>query len=175
MDQNQNMFADQIEEAPSRSVPQSLLTIVYGGLCVGLLDGLAATINAAIKGVTPDRVFHYIASGLIGREASYSGGAATILLGISIHFAIAFTVVAVFLLLSRRFPVLLRRAPISGLLYGIAVHLAMAFFIVPLSAVPKIPFSLSGMMTSIVIHMCCVGLPTALIVRSMSRRYTDLG
>lgn len=152
------------------SVPRSLQTIVYGGLCVGTLDGLAATINAATKGVSPDRVFHYIASGLIGRGASYDGGAATIVLGILMHFAIAFSVVAIFVLLSRSFPALLRRAVIAGMAYGIAVYFAMAYLIVPLSAVPKIPFSFSGMITSIVIHMFCVGLPTALIVRSMSRK-----
>ena len=44
-------------------------------------------------GVSRDKVFHYVASELIGREASYSGGAATVVLGILIHFAIALTVV----------------------------------------------------------------------------------
>ena len=167
---NEGMFADQLEETSSLSVPRSLQTIVYGGLSVGTLDGLAATINAATKGVSPDRVFHYIASGLIGREASYDGGAATIVLGILIHFAIAFSVVAVFVLLSRSIPALLRRAVISGLAYGVVVYFAMAYLIVPLTAVPKIPFSFSGMITSIVIHMFCVGLPAALVTRSMFRK-----
>jgi len=170
---NENLFAEQVEEAPSISVLRDLQTIVYGGLCVGTLDGLAAIINSGLKGVSPDRVFHYIASALIGRDASYNGGAATIILGILIHFAIAYGVVAVFLLLSRSFPILLSRAVISGMVYGIAVYFAMAYLIVPLSAVPKLPFSFSGMMTSIIIHMFCVGLPAALIVRhrSMSRKY----
>jgi len=167
---NENMIAEQLEETSSPDVLRALQTIVYGGACVGLLDGLAATINAATKGVSPDRVFHYIASGLIGREASYDGGAVTVVLGILIHFAIAFGVVAVFFLLSRSFPALLRQAALAGLVYGIAVYFAMAYLIVPLSAVPKIPFSVSGMITSIVIHMFCVGLPAALIVRSMSRK-----
>jgi len=167
---NESLFADQVEEKRSVSVLRALQTIVYGGVCVGILDGLAATIHAAIKGVSLDKVFHYVASGLIGRDASYNGGAATVVLGILLHFVIAFGVVAVFLLLSRSFPVLLRRAQLSGMVYGIAVYFAMAYLIVPLSAVPKIPFSFSGMITSIVIHMFCVGLPATLIVRSMSRK-----
>jgi hypothetical protein len=169
---NENLLTDHIEEVRSPSVVRSLQTIVYGGLCVGTLDGLAAIINAGLKGVSPDRVFHYIASGLIGTDASYSGGAATVILGILLHFSVAFGAVAVFFLLSRSFPVLLRRAVISGMLYGIAVYFAMAYLIVPLSAVPKLAFSISGMMTSIVIHMFCVGLPAALVVRqrSMSRK-----
>jgi len=167
---NENMFADQVEETSLPNVARALQTIIYGGVCVGILDGLAATIHAAIKGVSPDKVFHYVASGLIGRDASYNGGAATVVLGILLHFVIAFGVVVVFLLLSRSFPVLLRRAQLSGMVYGIAVYFAMAYLIVPLSAVPKIPFSFSGLITSIVIHMFCVGLPAALIVRSMSRK-----
>jgi hypothetical protein len=168
---NENIIADQVEESSSSpSALQTLKTIVYGGLCVGILDGLAATINAGLKGVSPDKVFQYIASGLIGREASFGGGAATIVLGILLHFVIAFGVVTVFLLLSRSFPVLLRRAVISGMVYGIAVYFAMAYVIVPLSAISQGPFSFSGMITGIVIHMFCVGLPTALIVRSKSRR-----
>lgn len=168
---NENIIADRVEETRSPSALRAFQTIVYGGLWVGTLDGLAATINAATRGVTPDRVFHYIASGLIGRDASYNGGAATIILGILLHYTIAFGVVTAFLLLSRRFPFLLRRPVISGMLYGIAVYFAMGYLIVPLSAVPKIPFSFSGMITGIAIHMFCVGLPAALIVRwrSISR------
>ena len=167
---NENIFADQAEERRSVSVLRALQTILYGGVCVGMLDGLAATIHAAIKGVSPDKVFHYIASGLIGRDPSYGGGAATVALGILLHFVIAFGVVTVFLLLSRSFPVLLRRVVISGMIYGVVVYFAMAYLIVPLSAVPKIPFSFSGMITSIVIHMFCVGLPAALVTRSMFRK-----
>jgi hypothetical protein len=162
---NENIVTEQIEETRSPSVLRMVQTIVYGGVCVGTLDGLAATINAATKGVSPDRVFHYIASGLIGRDASYNGGAATIVLGILLHYTIAFGVVTAFFLLSRRFPILLRRPVISGMLYGIGVFFAMGYLIVPLSAVPKIPFSFSGMITGILIHMFCVGLPAALVVR----------
>ena len=168
----ESIIADQSVETSSLTVRRGFQAIVLGGLCVGILDGLAATINAATKGVSPDRVFRYIASGLIGRDASYAGGPVTVILGILLHFTIAFGVVAVFFLLSRRIPVLLRRPVISGMIYGIAVYFAMAYLIVPLSAVPRLPFSFSGMITSIVIHMLCVGLPAALIVRSktMSRK-----
>lgn len=165
---SENITAEQLAATSPLTIRQGLLTIIYGGLCVGTLDGLAATINAATKGVSPDRVFHYIASGLIGRDASYAGGFATVVLGILLHFTIAFGVVTVFFLLSRKIPLLLRRPVISGMIYGIAVYFAMAYVIVPMSAVPSIPFSFSGMITSIVIHMFCVGLPAALIVRSRS-------
>jgi hypothetical protein len=145
-----------------------LQTIVYGGLLVGTIDGLAATINAAIKGISPDRVFHYIASGLIGSDASYNGGTPTIALGILLHYTIAFGVVTAFFILTRNIPILLRRPVISGMIYGIAVYFAMGYLIVPLSAVPKLSFSVSGMITGILIHMFCVGMPAALVVRARS-------
>jgi hypothetical protein len=47
---NENMFADQVEETSLPNVARALQTIIYGGVCVGILDGLAATIHAAIKG-----------------------------------------------------------------------------------------------------------------------------
>lgn len=162
---NENIFADHVGETPPRAVPRAPRTIFYGCLAVGTLDAVAAIINAGIKGVTPDRVFHYIASGIIGRDASYGGGAATVVLGILLHFTVALGVVTVFYLLSRSFPVLLRHAVIFGLIYGIAVYFVMSYLVVPLSAVPKIGFSLSGMITGVAIHMFCVGLPVALIAR----------
>ena len=168
-----NMFSDQVEEKYSPPVLKAFQTIIYGGLCVGTLDGLAATINAGTRGVSPDRVFHYVASGLIGRDASYGGGAATVMLGILLHYTIAFGVATVFFLLSRRFPVLLTRAVIAGMAYGVLVYFAMAYLIVPLSAVPKLPFSFSGMITGIFIHMFCVGLPAALVTRAMSRKVIE--
>lgn len=81
------------------------------------------------------------------------------MLGILLHYTIAFGVVTAFFILSRNLPILLRRPVISGMIYGIAVYFVMGYLIVPPSAVPKIPFSLSGMITGILIHMFCVGLP----------------
>jgi hypothetical protein len=164
---NENIISEHVVEPRSSSL-HALQTIVYGGLLVGTIDGLAATINAAIKGISPDRVFHYIASGLIGVDASYNGGAPTLGLGILLHYTIAFGVVTTFLVLSRNIPILLRRPVISGMIYGVAVYFVMGYLIVPLSAVPKISFSLSGMITGILIHMFCVGLPASLVVRSRS-------
>jgi hypothetical protein len=164
---NENVISEQVAETRPSS-HRAFHTIVYGGLLVGTTDGLAATINAATKGISPDRVFHYIASGLIGSDASYNGGAPTIALGILLHYTIAFGVVTAFFILSRNIPILLRRPVISGMIYGIAVYFVMGYLIVPLSAVPKLSFSVSGMITGILIHMFCVGMPAALVVRARS-------
>jgi hypothetical protein len=47
--------------------PRAFETILYGGMTVGILDGLAAVISAGLRsGLGPIRVFQYIASGLLG-------------------------------------------------------------------------------------------------------------
>lgn len=86
--------------------PQLFDTIVLGGLAVGVLDGLAATMNAGLRGTSPVRVFQYISSGLLG-PASFNRGFTTFLLGVLLHFLIAFTVAAVYYRLSLSFPVLI--------------------------------------------------------------------
>jgi len=152
------------EEASATTVPRASESIVYGGLVVGILDGLAATINAGLKGVSPARVFQFIASGLLGNN-SYSGGASTILLGLAFHFLIAFGAVTMFYVISLRFPILWQRALLFGPIYGIIVFFVMRELVVPLSLIAKQPFSLSGLVTGIIIHILFVGLPIALVVR----------
>lgn len=162
---NENIMTNEITEPAPVLVPSAFHTIVYGGLTVGVLDGMAACINAGLRGATPDMVFHYIASALLGREASYGGGTPTILLGVVMHFCVAVGAATGFYLLSRNLPVLLRYSVVSGALYGIVVYFVMGWLIVPLTAVPKLGFSVAGMITGIVIHMICVGSPPAFFAR----------
>ncbi|MGH9370755.1 MAG: hypothetical protein ACRD15_04415, partial [Vicinamibacterales bacterium] len=104
-------------------------------------------------------------SGLLGRSA-FSGGWGTALLGVLLHFFIAFCIVLVFLLASRRIAAL-RRAPVVwGLVYGVAVYLVMNLVVIPLSAAaggtPPWPVILNG----VLIHMFGVGLPASLAARA---------
>ena len=61
--------------------------ILIGGLAIGSLDGVAATINAGLHGVGFTRLWQFVASGLLGR-ASFEGGAGTAALGIFLEFFI---------------------------------------------------------------------------------------
>ena len=74
--------------------------IVYGTLAVGVLDGLCRDRPAGLRGTTPPRLFQGIAFGLLGRD-TYSGGAATALLGLALHFIVALGVVSTYLAASR--------------------------------------------------------------------------
>lgn len=144
--------------------PRASGAIVYGGIVVGVLDGLAASVSNALRGVSPVRVFQYVASALLG-PGSFEGGLATALLGVLMHFLVAFAAATVYYLLSLRFPVLIRRAWLCGALYGVAVYFVMARVVVPLSAARTLPLSPA----QIIIHILFVGLPIALLARRSAR------
>jgi len=151
-----------VESAPER--PNAFKTIIFGGLTVGVLDGLSAVVLSAMRGISPLRVFQYIASGLLGRD-SFNGGMKTALLGVLLHFVIAFGVATVFYFASLYLPVLIRKAVLMGAIYGVVVYWVMQLVVVPLSAVTRPPRTLSGVITQIIIHILFVGLPPALIAK----------
>lgn len=141
--------------------------ILRAGALAGVLDIAAAFALSGLRGVGPARVLRYIASGLLG-AAALRGGAATAALGLLLHFVIATTAAAVYYAASRRIAVLAAHPVPSGLLYGVAVYFFMNLVVLPLSAVARRPFVPSPAM--IAIHMLCVGLPIALVLRRREGR-----
>lgn len=146
--------------------------ILYGGLAVGILDGLYAVVLWGLRGVKPDRVFQGVAAGLLGR-GSFDGGAPTALLGLLLHFFIAFCVAAVYVLASRRWDVLARRPVICGLLYGVLVYLVMTYVVVPLSAAGGGLPTLPRFLLNAAFHALLVGLPAALFAARASSSATS--
>jgi uncharacterized membrane protein len=142
--------------------------IAIGGLIVGILDITSAFITWWCKGVRPVRGLQGIAAGLLGSQ-SFQGGVATAGLGLTIHFFVAFMVVIVFYVASRKFQFLTRHAVVSGLLYGVVVYLFMYWFVLPY-VFPKFRHSISNDVLAIAVHMFLIGLPTALVVRRYSQR-----
>ncbi len=106
--------------------------LAAGTLIVGTLDILDAFVFFGLRGVKPMSILQSIASGVLGRPA-YQGGMTTALLGLLLHFFIAFGVVATYLVATRLIPALNRRPVIYGMLYGLAVYAVMNFVVVPLS------------------------------------------
>jgi len=143
--------------------------ILWGGLIAGILDISAAFTHSALAaGRSPMWVLQFVASGLLGAD-SYNGGFRTAAVGAALHFLIALVASAVFYAASRKFTVLVKRAVICGLFYGIAVYSFMYLVVQPLtfhtSFFARKP---SAVATGLVIHMLCVGLPIALVVRHFS-------
>lgn len=141
--------------------------ILFGGLAAGTLDILAAFLVYGLRGASPVRIMQSIAGGLYG-QATFRGGAATAVLGLALHFFIATSAAAVFYAASRKMRVLVDRPVLAGVLYGVAVWIVMNYVVIPLSAIGRWP-TLNGLAAVIIlVHMVCVGLPIALIVRRQS-------
>lgn len=138
-------------------------SIVYGGLVVGGLDALDAIVFFGLRsGATPVRIFQSIAAGLLGR-ATFQGGLRSALLGLVIHFFIAFSIAATYYAASRRFAILVQRPILWGAVYGVLAYFFMNRVVIPLSAigaaaVPPLPVFING----IAIHILGVGIPAAL-------------
>jgi hypothetical protein len=138
-----------------------LKAIVYAGAACGILDGVAASVQFALRGIGPLRVWQGVASGLMGERAfglGWFGGA----FGLVLHFLIALIVTTVFVGACQQFPALQQFYWISGPLYGVIVFLVMNLIVVPLSARPKRPAPVLVLAVQILIHMFFVGLPIAM-------------
>jgi hypothetical protein len=154
-------------EAPEKMSLSGLTSsIALGALLVGTLDGLDAVIVGSVRGVGAARVFQGIASGLVGREA-FELGAATALLGVALHYFIATVAVAVFVLVGRAQPRLLRRPGvwIWGAVYGVGFWLVMNFAVIPLTFGRLPRFSTAMVANGLFAHVFLVGLPAAWAAR----------
>lgn len=131
-----------------------LRSVVWGGLGAGVGDSILAL---ALYRVSLMTVYQSVASGLLGR-AAYGGGVRTAALGCALLFTIATTAAALYVLASRRVPLLRSRPVPCGLAFGVGVYLFMKYAVLPLSAVVRLtPFDPLAMIG----HAFLVGLPIA--------------
>lgn len=119
-----------VKDAPSR--------LLRAGLLTGITDGLFSSIlNVAFYGSTVTRLWQGVASTLLGK-AALEGGTRTTLIGVLMHFGVAFGWSTVFLLLVSR-SAWIRRvlAGPYGVLtvasaYGPFIWLVMSIAVIPL-------------------------------------------
>jgi len=143
-------------------------TVVTAGLVVGVLDISSAFVIWWLRGVGARRGLQGIAAGLLGAN-SYEGGMVTAGLGLALHFFVAFVVVSIFYLASRKIEFLTLHPVVSGVLYGIGVYIAMYWFVLP-TAFPTFRHRLGNDLLAIAIHISLIGLPCAVIVGHYSRQ-----
>lgn len=142
--------------------------ILVGGAIAGALDITYAIVFSGFRGVSATRVLQSVASGLLG-PAAYEGGRPTAVLGLCLHFFIAFSAAAIFYAASRRLPFLTERPVLAGILYGVIVYAVMNLVVLPLSAYPpRTSFPLIVIATGLFVHMFFIGLPIALATRRAS-------
>jgi len=148
---------------PRRETQSKLLRpILAGGAIAGTFDLTAAFISFGVD--VPRR----IAAGLIGIQALH-GGAPTWILGVLLHYFIAFSAATVYCVASRRLPFLKEHFVVCGMFYGIAVYLVMNLIVLPLCAFHFMgPYQYRGLLQGLIVHMLIIGLPIGYCLRKFS-------
>lgn len=171
------MAADEVRAMTRSDQPASSGTrraILWGGLLAGTADAIYPMVYWGLQGVSPVRIWQSVAGGLLTRDRAIAGGLPTAALGLALHFFIAYTAATIYVLASRKLPVLVRRAVLCGSLYGLWIYVFMNSVVIPLSALPPRKASwiqpTLTFFSGLVVHMFGVGLGIALPARREALR-----
>jgi hypothetical protein len=149
--------------------PRSLSLIVRATVVAGTLDILAAFVMQIANKVPPLRVLQAIASGWLGPSAFGAGlpGAA---LGLAFHYLLIAALVVVYMLAVGDRTLALQRPLLCGVLLGVSMYVFMNAVVLPLSRIPFHPsYHLVPVLMGLAVHVLCVGIPIAYLVRSAHR------
>ncbi len=152
-----------------------LSRLLLAGLLTGVIDGLFASVQSVFfNGSTVTRLFQGVASTLLGREA-LEGGTPTALIGVLMHFGVAFGWSAVFLLLVMR-SAWIRRVLSSrygivkvAAVYGPFIWMVMSLVVIPL-LLQRPPTITSRWWIQWIGHFPFVGLPIVASIAGGLRR-----
>jgi hypothetical protein len=138
--------------------------LVRAGLLTGVTDGLFATVQSLLTpGSTVMKLWQGVASTVLGKSA-YDGGIPTALLGVLMHFCVAFGWSAVFLFVVMRLSWVRRTVSspsgVVGIaaLYGPFIWLVMSLVVIPV-LLHRAPRITSRWWIQLVGHIPFVGLP----------------
>lgn len=134
--------------------PSLLKPILVGGAIAGILDEICAIVTMGWQVPRAD------AAGILGPAAFKSTGIGIWILGVLIHFFIAFAAAAIYCYASRLLPFLKQHFIVCGMFYGIAVFLVMYLIVMPMCAFHYAgPYTQRGLLQGIIAHILLVGLP----------------
>ncbi len=140
-----------------------LLPIAVGGGVAGTLDLISAFLSMGWG------VPRGIAGGLLGPNA-HQGGVAVWILGVFLHFFIAYSAAAIYCISSWKLEFLKNHFLVCGLLYGMIVFLVMTLVVLPLSAYHATgPYQLHSLIHGIGMQMLIIGLPISISLRHFSK------
>jgi len=149
-----------------------LTTIIAAWLVAGTLDLTAAVTQTILMGRDPLKMLQYISSGIFGKDA-FTGGITYSLLGIILHYFIAFVWTVLFFLVYPKMEWLSKNWVVTGILYGSFVWLIMNRIVVPLSRIPEGPFNLKNALIGLVIIIVAVGLPLSFMAYRYYKNLRD--
>lgn len=169
---------------PATATPASVINrdnasrLVRAGLLTAVIDGLfSSTLSVVFYDSTVARLFQGVASTLLG-EGALDGGTPTGLLGVLMHFGVAFGWSAVFLFLVLRLrwirDVLASRHGVVKVasLYGPFIWLVMSLAVIPLLT-QRPPAIGTRWWIQLFGHVPFVGVPIVASLRTR-RGFTDL-
>lgn len=149
-------------------IPNPWSRLVRAGLLTGVIDGLFASVQSILSNSTVTRLWQNVASTLLGPEA-FEGGTRTALIGVLMHFGVAFAWSAVFLFLATK-SVWLRRVLASrygivkvAAVYGPFIWVVMSLVVIPL-LVQRPPRISSRWLVQLIGHFPFVGLPIVAMI-----------
>ncbi|HEY4365660.1 MAG TPA: hypothetical protein VGN07_00360 [Steroidobacteraceae bacterium] len=136
------------------------ITVATG--IAGTLDLLSAFVFAGLAGMGPVQVLQFVASGPLGDTALAGSGYAVA--GVLVHFAIMACMVAAYMIVAQRVPVLVRRPLIAGIVYGLLLWFIMYWVVRPLrwASLPH-PTNPKAIANQLFSHLVLVGIPIALV------------
>ena len=132
------------------------------GMFVGTTDLISAYISQLIKtGKFADKMLQYIAGGLLGFPSSMQGGNWVQLVGLLIHYFIAFTFTLFFFWIFPKLKFLSFNKYFVGMLYAVFVNLVMSQLILPLTPLPTGSFVLGNTLVGWYSLGVVLGIPIA--------------
>ena len=144
--------------------PPSL--ILKAGLLAGTLDILSACLYSYFKrGTSPEVVLQYIAKVVFGNTA-FTDPAVLAIMGLLVHFAIAFGWTILFFFLYSRIKLMRQNKILTGFLYGIFIWAMMSMVILPLWNNKAFVFKAENASISAMILVIAIGLPLSFIAHN---------
>jgi hypothetical protein len=139
------------------------LSILVGGGVAGLLDMTSAYISFG----------RFMPIGIAGGIVGAAGRHVSVgqyILGLGIHYFIAFSAAAAYCLVSKKLDFMRDHFIVCGLFYGIGFFLFMQLVVLPLSAYHAMgPYQYRGLVQGLLAHMFLIGLPIAFSLNKLSR------
>lgn len=141
--------------------------VLPSGLLAGAFDLSFAFLFYGYRGAAPPLILRSIASGVLGPQA-FSAGSWVLPLGAALHFFIALCAAFAYYLVSRPFPVLVRRPVWCGAVFGVAMYVFMHQLVLPLSRVHHRVMPTSEVIGELFSHIFLFGIVIALGVARSS-------
>lgn len=135
-------------------------TVLLTGLFAATADLVSAFISVFLKtGKFSEKMFNYIAGGALGLDTALKGGTPIALLGLFFHYFIALSFTLFFFLLLPHAKFLFCNKYLVGMLYAVFVNLVMERLVLPLTPLPRGPFSLTHAYIDWVVLGVLFGIP----------------